>query len=263
MNFGTILDSMTNNCVRVFYEGRDVESKNLAKKFVNYVNMKEPLRRQFKLYTKLKGTTIEDRDAAKMFVSESISTMSSYRFSDILAYNALLETKFNVPKIKPSEINRDIGNLIKYVSSEKTTDPEEYVRSFNRVVEHVCSPKGKQDVLDESRVDLSNSSLRFLKPKHVLKIASKNFNKRYRDKLDENDRRVFNILRKKNQQEIESYRLEMLSSLKENIDRISPNIDDDLKKNLSEAYKRVEGSGNTESILYGYELLSELKGLNK
>jgi hypothetical protein len=51
--------------------------------------------------------------------------------------------------------------------------------------------------------------------------------------------------------------------LDEHCAMIVPAADEDIKKNLVEAIDKIKSSGDTDSILYGYELLSEMKELNK
>lgn len=264
MNFGTIMDSMTKNCVHMMYEGKDRRAKNEAKRFINFINLKDPLRKQFRVYHRLSSTHMKDHSAAHMFVEECLRSLREYSFEDILAYNALLETKFKVPKMKSSDIHKDIANLIKYTTARDGGDPEEYIHTFNRVVEHITNnDKNNNDMLSEFKEHVQHSSLRFLQPKHVVKIALKKFNQKYKGVFSEEDRRVFNILRSNDNNRINEYRSNMLKELDEHYEIIVSSVDDDIKRNLEEAMGRIKESGDTESILFGYELLSELKELNK
>jgi len=260
VNFGTIVDSITKQCITQIYECKDRQAKGLAKDFIRYVGLKEVLQRQFMVYHNLNTAYIKDKQSAQMFVSESLKPLGKYSFADIQSFNALLETKYSVPKMKSTDINRHIGNLIKYHTSE-INDPQMYVESFSFVVDHISTFRETKtldkDVLNESM------ELKFLKPQHVVKIAIKKFNDKYKTTFNESDRRLFNLLKSKDDGEIRKYRETLLMQLTEHCAMIVPAADEDIKKNLEKAIDRIKSNEDTDSILYGYELLSEMKEMNK
>ena len=260
MNFGTIVDSITKQCITKVYECKDRQAKGLAKDFIHYVGLKEVLQRQFMVYHNLNTAYIKDKQSAQMFVSESLKSLSEYAFSDIQSFNALLETKYSVPKMKSTDINRHIANLIKHHTSE-ISDPQVYVESFSFVVDHISTFR-ETKTLDKETLNEA-MELKFLKPQHVVKIAVKKFNDKYKMAFNEGDRRLFNLLKSDNRVEINKYREEMLKQLDENYTMIVPTVDEDIRVNLVEAMSKIKSSGDTDSILYGYELLSEMRELNK
>jgi len=266
VNFGTILNSVTKTCVKLMLESKDSESKQLAKGFVTYVNLKEPLKNQFHIYTQLNGAYIEKTSSAELFINETLSTITNFTFADIKAYNALLETKFNVEKIKPSDIDKDIGTLIKFKSkgiSTRLYNQLDYIQAMERMVEHITTKRNKKESLNELSDLISNSSLKFLTPKHVIAIGVKSFNNKYKGLFNEGDRQLFLLLKTKNENEIEEYYQNLIEQLNRHYKSLSPQMDDALKTNLNECIKMVSKERTVDTIINGYEMLCELEKLNE
>jgi hypothetical protein len=262
VNFGTILDSVTKGCVKRIYEGKDFESKKLAKDFIEYVYLKEVLKRQFQIYTSLNSSFITDKAVAREFIHETLKKLNGFSFYDIQSYNALLEAKFHPEKIGSTEVNKHIANLIKYKTSSHG-DTEMYITSMEKLVEHISTFREDKGIVEELSNSLSNSNLKFLEPKHVMKIAINKFNKKYGELFTEEDRKVFNILRSKDQNKIEEYRNSLINELKDHINKLSNDLENGLRGKLNLGFDRLNESKDNESIMSGYELLCELKELNK
>lgn len=266
MNFGTILNSMTKKCILLVMEGNEKESKGLAKDFISYVNLKPVLRDQFKVYHNLNESYVNGMDSAQLFVTETINTLKKYSFEDIKIYNALLETKFNPKKTKSTDINYHIARLIKYTTSEDDLDVHSYVESLKTITEHVQIIKNDKKQLSEiSNSELANSSLKFLEPKHVIKVAIKKFNKEYYSKLDENDRKIFNILRNNNKSKINELfnnQIKELDNLMDNIQKMDI-LDAELSNKVQESIEILSNECTSKNILNAYELLEELRSLNE
>ena len=250
---------MTRNCVKLVLEGDDVTSKKLASSFKNYINLKPILKDQFKVYHSLNTSYVKDHDDARLFVSETINQLKKYSFKDIKAYNALLETKFNPPKMKSSDVNYHIANLIKFATSDGS-DVHSYVEALNKLTEHVTQIKETKPVLENVNDKLKNSSLKFLEPRHVVRIAIKKFNKTYIEKMDESDRHVFNILRSKDEKKINTLYEDQLSEIKQYANSF-PDLE--LKEKIDESISIISNECTSKNILNGYELLAELRSLNK
>ena len=105
VNFGSILQSITKNCVKLVLEGDSKSSKNIASSFKSYIELKPVLKDQFKVYHNLNTSYIKNFDDARLFVTETVNQLKKYSFDDIKLYNALLETKFKPSRIKSSDIN--------------------------------------------------------------------------------------------------------------------------------------------------------------
>ena len=262
MNFGTILDSLTKTCVKRIYEGKEKESKSLAKSFINYIQLKEVLRKQFNIYNSINSAYIENKSSAKLFIIENLNKLSEYSFSDIQTYNALLETKFNVPKMKSTEVNKNVADLIKHKLSREGIDVERYVSAFNSLIEHVATEKKQTSIIEELDSSLANSELKFLTPKHVIQIGLKKFNTKYGSLFSEEDRRLFFLLKSGDKKKIQEYYDNMKKELNENFQKLSSQLDDELKEKIVQVLEKIKTNDSTESLLHGYELLSELKGLN-
>lgn len=235
-------------------ESKDVESKALARDFISYVQLKEILKKQFIVYNQLNSSYIKDLESAKIFVSETLSILEKFQFEDILSYNHLLETRFEIKKMKPTDINLHISKLIKYETSTEKYDQAGYVESLNAIVEHVSTFRDESNMLSELNSSISNSELKFLQPKHVIKIALKKFNDRYSDKFDDEDRFVFNTLREGNERKI----LKLYNIKIKQLQNQSILDGEDFSDKLQEAIRKV-GTGYTQdNLLNAHELCSEL-----
>ena len=261
MNFGTILNSMTKHCVKLVMEGKEDSSKSLATKFIRHINVKRGLKTQFKVYHSLNTSYVKNHEDARLFVTETINTLRPYTFEDIKLYNALLETKFTPPKIKSTKLNSHIANLIKFTTTE-FSDVHSYVESLNYVTEHVKQLKEETNILNEVNNTLANSSLKFLEPKHVIRIAIKKFNKDYTNQMNENDRKIFNILKTNDSDKIKSLYDQQNSELQEQYNQLN-NIDNELQNKIKESIKILNNECTSKNILNAYELLEELRSLNK
>ena len=265
MNFGTILNAMTKHCVALVVEGRDDNSKTLAVEFTNYVKIKNILNTQFKVYHSLNTSFVTNEDDARLFVSETINTLTGYSFSDIKTYNAILETKFpNVKKIKSTELNSHIGNLIRFTTTTNNGNVSQYVESLRFVTEHIQTMHNEDTTLSEVNHAMANSALKFLKPRHVVRIAIKKFNSDF-ENLAESDRSIFNILRSADDVKIKSLFESQLSELDNLMDNenLMDNIGIELSDKINESLAILRNGNTQKNILNGYELLEELKELNK
>jgi len=263
VNFGTILNAMTKHCVKLVMEGAESNSKTLAKDFTRYIQIKDVLNTQFKVYHSLNTSYVKNSEDARLFVSETINTLKPYSFSDIKGYNALLETRFHPPKMKSTELNTHIGNLIRFATSD-SSNVSSYVESLAFVTEHVKEIKEPVNQLREVDNKLANSSLKFLEPKHVVRIAVKSFNNEFKT-MSEGDRNIFNILRSKNEKEIQTLFESQLAELDNLLDNMTfmDHIGEDLSNKINESMKILRNECSQKNILNGYELLDELKELNK
>lgn len=262
MNFGTILNSVANKCVKLVIECENEKSKSLSKDFVKYIQLKEVLKRQFYVYNQLNSTYIEDKSSAKHFVMEVLSTLDEYSFEDILTYNHLLETKFNVDKIASTDIDMDISKVIKYRTSIEKINQLEYIESINRIVEHISTKIEKIDNGVSINEEIAESELQFLQPKHVFRLALKKFNEKYSRNFSEDDRIVFNTLREGNVDKIEELYSDIYIELLNEFAKFEIKNDRDLAEKINSAMVAVGQKCSKENLLNAYDLLSELKKLN-
>lgn len=245
--------------MRLMIESKDNESKSLVREFVNYVHIKDPLRKQFKIYNQLNSSFVKDKESAKMYIDECVSTLSPFGFEDIQGYNALLETRFRVPKMKSTDVNHHIANIIRYrTSREKDNLLEAYISSYGALVDHLTSIRKEPDSV-ELEESLSHSTLLFLKPQHVVKIALKKFNGEYGQEFDQKDRQVFYTLKEGDQTKIEKLWKDIVSESVTLKNEVYDSLDDELKGKLDEALTKTT-SGYTESnLLDVYEIVCELR----
>lgn len=242
-------------------ESKDTESRGLARDFVRYVEIKEPLKKQFRVYHQLNSSFIKDKESAKLFVNETLSMLDDFQFEDILTYNHILESRFGVPKMRTTDINLAISKLIRYRTSMDKTGQADYVDALHQVVEHVSTIREDRDPMEELNESMKNSELKFLQPKHVVRIALKKFNDRFASNFDEEDRVIFNTLREGNKKKIDQLYSDIYTKLWKEYDAIE--LSRDLQDKLNEAICEVGQACTQENILNAHDLCSELKRLRE
>lgn len=263
MNFGTIMNSVTKKCVALMVEGEGSRAKTQARDFIRFVHLKEVLERQFRVYHQLNSSYIKDKESAKLFVNETLSMVDGFTFEDILTYNSFVETKFDVPRAKSTPIDIDISKLIKYRTTNDRRNQEEFVAALERVVEHVNTPRSETNPLSALDEASANGELKFLKPKHVVRIALKRFNDKFSSTFDAEDRKVFNILREGNSGKIEQLYSDIYTDLLKEFKAFEVGHDRDLAEKLNAALVEVGSKLTQENLLNAYELRSELRRLRE
>jgi hypothetical protein len=263
VNFGTIINSVTKSCVSMVVESNHSESKSMARDFIRYVQLKEVLEKQFRVYHQLNSSYIEDKDSAKLFVSETLNILESFDFNDILSYNHILESKFKVPRMKSTDVNLAISKIIRHKTSINKPDTMGYIDALAEVVDHVNTFREEQSILESLDTAMATANIKFLQPKHVVRIALNKFNDRYTSKFDEGDRTVFNTLREGDSEKIESLYSTTYGELLREFDAFEVGKDRDLADKLNEVFIQVGNGCTQENLLDAHELCSELKRLRE
>lgn len=258
------MNSMMNRCLKLIMEDKIDEAKKLAKSFVEYVYLKEPLKTQFFVYDNLRNAHIENDASSRLFIQESLSILSNLSLEDILNYNKLLESKFKIPRIASSEVDTHIHRMIK----AKLLESEDFdkigkFKSFEYLVEYVKKEKSVQE--DISRSPLLNeikAKLKYFTPRAVTRIAIKKFNKEYGSLFNEQDRRAFLVLKDKNPKRMASLHKELSESIAKERAKFlkEQSVDKDLAQKLLLAEQKIKEQCNTENILNALDLLETLKG---
>jgi hypothetical protein len=245
-------------------ECRDTDSKALARDFVKYIQLKEVLRKQFYVYNQLNSSYIKDKDSARVFVMETLSIFDKYNFEDILSYNHLLESKFDVKKIPSTDIDMAISKVIKYKTSMEKVDQIGYVESLGKIIEHVSTFREFDNKLSSLNESVANSQLKFLQPKHVVRIALKKFNERYSSNFDDDDRVVFNTLREGNAEKIDKMYREIVTDFICEFNAFDVGGDRVLAEKLNSVFDIICGTPmSRDNLLNAHELRSELRKLNE
>ncbi len=261
MNFGTILNSVTKKCVRLMVEAKDDDAKVAASGFIKFVQIKEVLDAQFRVYHQLNSSYIKDKDSAWVFVNETLSMLDPFAFEDILAYNTLVETRFNVPKLRSTKIDISISKLVKYRTSNRKRNQDEYINAFENIVEHISTFRERKDPLSNLEESKANGELKFLQPKHVIRIALKKFNDRYTSKFSHEDRVIFGALREGNQKHLAMIYDEKIVELVGIANDSKKWVGGELSDKVFEALGHITTGYTQENLLDAHELLSEMRAL--
>jgi hypothetical protein len=243
MNFGSILNSITLQCVNLMLEGREDESKTLAKKFTTYVNLKAPLKNQFYAYSTLREATITNPIHADLLVKETMNLFNDFTIEDLKNYNALLEYKFKVQHIDSTKTDKDITRVIQSTIHKTGYNAIAKNKSYISLIEHVQS-EHKQRNLDDLKLNANifeNSTLKYLKPNSVVRIAIKKFNSEFLSEFDTKEKEVFITLSSKNSKNIIRLKRSLIAETTLLVEGIS---DEDLKSKALEAIDKVKSSEN-------------------
>jgi len=260
VNFGTILDSVTKQCLIGVANGREKESKKLARSFSDYIHLKEALRKQFYVYYQLNTAFIKNRNTAEMFVKEVFNTLKEFNFDDIKTYNAILETKFPSPKIKSTPLNQSIAEVIRYMTSVCGQNQKSYVEALETIVDSVVKDKlTPTETVERMTEEIANSELKFLTPRHVVKIALNKFNKKYSDAFNDEDKKVFFTLKGGVVEDIEHMHSEYIGEAME----LSHNaaIPSEFVHKIEKCVHVCSEAITNDTILDVYDLVCELRDL--
>jgi hypothetical protein len=245
-------------------EDRIDEAKKLAKSFVEYVYMKEPLKTQFFVYDNLRNAHIENDSSSRLFIQESLSLLSDISLEDALNYNKLLESRFKIPRIASSEIDTHIHRMIKArLAESEDYDKVGKFKSFEYLVEYVKKEKIEQDEISRSPLLTEiKARLKYFTPRSVTRIAIKQFNKEYGSLFTEQDRHAFLVLKDKNPKRMAALHKELSDDIaKERARFLKENtVDKDLANKLVLAEQKIKEKCSAENILNALDLLENLKG---
>ena len=262
MNFGTIMNSMINTCLKMIMENREREAQELAHSFISYVHLKKPLTAQFFVYDNLRNAQLSDSDMSKMFVQESLSILSDCSLEDVLNYNKLLESRFKISRIASSEVDTHIHRLIKAKLSEEDFDKLSSVKSFSYLVEYVMKDKDSQvAICRDPLITEIKSRLKYMTPKSVTRIAIKKFNKEYTELFTENDRKAFLVLKNKNLKQMKTFHKELceqIAKAKLSYVKKMGALDADLQQKLDKSEEKLSSEVSADNILNAVELLEVL-----
>lgn len=238
-------------------EGDRKKAKILASDLMLFINTKQTLKEQFYVYQNIKNTTIKDKDIADTFINEIFRPLKKYNFNDIKIHNAILETKLKPHKIKSSTINSAIANVIKYECSGcRFTEKE--INSKKIITEHLTKDKSVDKSINENRYD----ELKYLNSEHILKMAVKNFNKKYVPNLDKYDMEMFTVLKEGNEKTLRTFHNSIIKDIQKYKKLIGSSFKDELKEKIEKAIQIIENY-NIDNLYSSYELLSELRNTTK
>jgi hypothetical protein len=213
-----------------------VESKKLAKDFLDVVKNSPVLQLEFKVFNNIENKYIENEQAATRYIDNNIKLFEIYTIEEIHEEKQKLNnflTEDVVPVLNEAEHDLDrvslygaIDDLIREslgISDE--VDVDKLHEAFATILTHIQKPK---KTLTEN-VDIEEIN------ENVLEIAVNKFNQRYAG-LDDNDRNLVNALIKANnndkQQLLETYKTETLEILNEIEEETN-------KENIEKAVKKI------------------------
>ena len=243
MNFGSILNSITSQCVSLMLEGSDYEAKTLAKNFFRFVNLKKPLKAQFYAYTTLREATIKDPVHADLLVKETLNLFTDLTIKDLKNYNALLESRFMVRPTKSTSIDKAITKVIQSTLNSTGYNAIAKNKSYVSLLEHVQSEQKSDESNLESSPLFENSTLKYLKPNSVVRLAIKKFNKDYISEFDIKEKAMFITLSSNNSKNLSKLKTDLISEVTSLTTKVT---DEDLKQKTLEAIYKIKGSDNIQ-----------------
>ena len=216
-NFGKIKNAF-NDLVAEGHMTKDVESKNLFKKYIKAVNENKIIKTQFLVISNIENKVENNREKATQFVKENIELFTSFDKKKIVEANENLYSFIGL--CNASLLNENVDykhkdlheNISKLIFTKKTPNSiDTIVEATSFIVDYIVGNKEK--VVTES-IDLPNSMLST--------IMVEKYNERY-STLDENEKAILKVLIKSTDEEkTEVYK----KTLRECIDLINENLKD-------------------------------------
>jgi hypothetical protein len=241
MNFGSILNSITNQCVQLMLEGRDDESKSIAKHFTRFIDLKKPLKAQFLTYSTLREATIGDSVHADLLIKETMNLFNDLSIKDLKNYNNLLESKFNVHPVKSTSIDKDITQVIQSTINKTGYNAIAKNKSYISLLEHVQSDHKQGELKIVNNNLFEASTLKYLKPNSVVRIAIQKFNNEFLSEFDTKEKEMFITLNSKNSKNITKLKRRLVAETTSLVKDIS---DEDLKVKAIAAIDKIKNSNN-------------------
>jgi len=224
-------------------EGMEDESKTLAKSFINFVNLKKPLKAQFYAYSTLREAYINDLAYADLLIKETMNLFSDMSIKDLKNYNSLLESKFNVHPVKSSSIDKDITQVIQSTVNKTGYNAIAKNKSYISLLEYVQTEhkQGEHDIQNAGNKLFENSTLKYLKPNSVVHIAVKKFNREFLSEFDTKEKEIFITLSSKNNKNVTMLKRSLVTETTQLVKNIS---DEELKTKALSAINKIESSDN-------------------
>ena len=251
INFGDIKESILIDLTESYLSKKE-EYDNIIDGYIGIVNESKVLKLLNETYDKLTNKTIESDNLATRYVDNIVRLFESITLNEYNREIKKLEIFVNENNIKinTNKLNEDITVLIKNtLKSNKTPNVDKLHESFVNVLENVKTKKTINES-NEKQYDVLNEN--------VLKIAISNYNKKYSD-LSESDNRVLKILIENNH----ANKLDLLEELKtENIRIINEINEDNVKIEMAvDKINKMPISEKeiNESIITMYDFNCELK----
>ena len=158
--------------------------------------------------------------------------------------------------MKSTPVNLDISRLVRHKTSANPTDTLGYIDALTRVVEHVNTVREEKNALSDLNEQMANSEIKFLQPKHVVRIALKKFNDRYTSNFSTEDRKMFNTLREGDGVKIKDLYSEVCGNLIFEFDKFDIDKNREIADKLNEALAAVTTGYTQDNLLNAYEFCS-------
>lgn len=250
LNFGVIKESILAELTESYLKNKDINS-TLIDDFYKMVNESKLLSLQNEVYDKLTSKVIESENLATRYIDNTMKlfedfTINEYNKCIKLLESFILENKINITNT--NTINESIDYLIKNsLKSTKKVNVDQLHESFINVLETVKTKKESDVISEEVQVV----------PKEVIKIAVSNYNKKYSD-LSESDNKVLRILSENNH----TNKTNLFNEITEDIKKIFEDLNEDQEKSSLVIEKIInmpkDSKSIDESIITIYDLKCEL-----
>lgn len=264
MSFGALQRSFTKRCVRYIIEGKEARAKSDLCEFISYIRSKKPLLDQFYVYENIRNHTEPDRDLAIMFVKETLELVDELSRGDVLTMNNLLRYKFNI-QAEHDKLDEAISVLIESRVSEVKYNTSIVASAFKVVLGHVMSEKPTMQPLDEltRKHNQFSGELEFFTPQDVVRIGVHQFNKEFGPLFTEAERKLFDKLRHADDEQSlgRLYEEEYNAMLTEADKFTATKIDDDLRRNIELAKKKLHGQPSIDNLVNIFELKTQMQSL--
>lgn len=239
MNFGNVYDEIISRSLRsVVNGGSVVESKRPIADFVRYINLKQPLKKMFYLYTDLREAKFDNKEDASNFINECLAIVSDLNYEDISQYTKLLQSKFGDTSYKfnskYSQLNEAINTLVKSVTKYDRYSAIGKTKAHSIVLKHLMTPK--QELTELQVTETPNTGLMGLGV--VINRAIDKFNTEY-STLSEMEQKAFKLLTHSNESVLRVEFAKLRRTVNETIQSNVSELPGDIRLKLDDAMNRL------------------------
>lgn len=240
-NFGEIKTKLLTKLTESYTDKKTIEVKDLVKKMKSNKSLVE----MYIFYDEIENLNIQTKDKAKLYV-ESVEPILIDKIKslkkDMKEFNKIL-------KDVVVERNDFYGNLDILAEENNIHNISKKIDARENLINHLISEK-KVETIETPTVQIENFPL-------LNTVLVNNFNIKYGDFLNEEQKEVFNKITSMTDDmlisEIESIKTELLEKLNE---LIKESTEESIVKKLNSVVSEVNESKNTK---YQYYKLTELK----
>lgn len=272
-NSGLLFELLVRQITTDTLNNKDSEAINILKKYFYNTD----LLKEYRIYSTIASTKNQSEVKANILIEACVSSYNKLNKASIgkQKYDLIAEVKkhYNIDEFFKAKVDNykvlaSVYQLLE-MTDAKSFDAKVYAECKGTLLEHVSSKKAdsRDEALEEfASLDSGTRSM-------VVRMASKKFNDKYSETLNEDQKGLLNayITNISTSDNLRQYCNKQIIYIKEQVDAMITDIPDEVRKvKLTEVVKSLQEIPSTKhvsdmdvsNIMYYFELIKEYKDVN-